>query len=100
VLQLAGFEVIRPETKADCMAALASLPFACLLICHSISPDSAREITAEFKRRNPHGCLVAVLATPWARSAYSADFNISGTDGPDVLVETVRSCQHPRREAV
>ena len=97
VLELEGFEVIRPETKAECMAAIASARFDCLLICHSISADSAREVMDEFRRRNPRGCLIAILASPWARGAYQVDVSISGTDGPDVLVETVRNCEQAHK---
>jgi hypothetical protein len=93
VLELSGFEVVRPETKRACLEALRSGRFDRLVICHSVSVDSAREITAEFKRRNPDSCVVAVLTSPWAYCPYPVDVHISGTDGPDTLVETVRNCE-------
>ena len=95
VLELAGFEVCRSESQEESLKALTSGTFDRLVICHSLPPSAAAEIIAEFKLRNPQSCLIAVLKSPWAYCPYPVDVHISATDGPDVLVETVMSCEQP-----
>jgi DNA-binding NtrC family response regulator len=95
VLMSEGFRVLSPSSKRQALETIEREFFDCMVLCHSLSQDSCNELAQAFKRRNPESCVIHIVPTSWTEKCANADVSIAGLDGPEVLIEAVRSCGRP-----
>jgi CheY-like chemotaxis protein len=88
VLRAAGSEVDVTESKQQTLELLRDRNYDAMVICCSISGDSAPEYVTLFRERNPQECVAYIGEHPWHRpTTIQADTLVSGTEGPDALIE-------------
>ena len=97
VLISEGFQVVSPQSKPGALEAIERESFDCLVLCHSLSENSCAELSRAFKHRNAESCVIHIVPTSWTEKCANADLSIAGLDGPDALIEAVRSCARPLR---
>ena len=93
LLRSRGMEVDLPQSKQEALKLIETGSYDVAIICHSLSGRSADEFAEAFRTHNPGKCLIAITQTPWERPRIKADVYISGIDGPERLVEAVRTCE-------
>jgi CheY-like chemotaxis protein len=96
VVRAAGFDADAARSKKEALSWLRERRYVALVIGWSISAKSAAEYIAIFRDRNPQGCVVYVSKTPWEKpDNISADNFITGSDGPQALIEAVTCRRFP-----
>ena len=100
VLSLHGIQVDVARSKREAEQLLEENAYDAGLLCHSISEKTAERLTAIFRERNPHRCLIFVSRSPWQLTPVKCDASVCALDGPEALVELVLSCKQasPRTE--
>jgi DNA-binding NtrC family response regulator len=93
VLSKAGFVVSSPSTARQILAEIEQHQFDVLVVGHRWPTVAMQELTEEFKRRNPTGCVVGITALPWMEQLPMADITVYAADGPDTLIEAIRKCK-------
>lgn len=92
VLATRGIDVDVARSKKEAEQLLQENTYRAVLICHSISEKTARQLAALFRERNSNACLIFVSHSPWQQSPVEVDASVCAIDGPENLVETVLSC--------
>jgi DNA-binding response OmpR family regulator len=87
VLRQAGYEVLWPTSKTEADEVIRDQDFDVLLIGHSISGHTARDLAEAFRGRNPAGKIIAITAS--AYSMVRTDKTVRAIDGPEALLETI-----------
>ena len=93
MLKAQGMEVDFPQSKQEALTLIDTGRYDVAIVCHSISGRSADQFAQAFRKHNSGKCLIAITKTPWERPRIKADVYISGIDGPERLVEAVRTCE-------
>ncbi len=83
--------MILPTGKKDAIEVLKKKKFDAVIISYSISTASAVEMTELFKENNPSSPIIAITKGEWADLKAEADASVNADDGPDVLIDTIRS---------
>jgi DNA-binding response OmpR family regulator len=91
-LRSSGFEVVLPTGKKDAIEALKKKKFDAVVISYSVSAESAVEMTELFRENNPSSPIIAITKGEWADLKTGADASVNADDGPDVLIDAIRSC--------
>ncbi|MFL6439819.1 MAG: hypothetical protein ACJ71Q_19760 [Terriglobales bacterium] len=88
VLRHAGYDVVWPPTKTEAEHVIGDQHFDVLLIGHSISGDTARDLAEAFRGRNPAGKVIAITASAYIM--VRTDKTVRAIDGPEVLLEAIQ----------
>jgi DNA-binding response OmpR family regulator len=87
VLRQAGYEVLWPSSKDDAERTIRDENFDVLLLGHTVSGDTARELAEAFRIKNPNGKIIAVMATNYVK--VRPDRTVKAIDGPEALLEAI-----------
>lgn len=90
VLQAAGFEVLTTENEADALASIGRGECGILLVCYSLSRAVRRRLAKVFRMHCPHGKILAITNTQLDKPDFADNF-VYGVEGPEVLIESIRS---------
>jgi hypothetical protein len=93
LLRARGMDIDFPQSKQEAMTLIETGRYDVALLCHSLSLQSADEFAEAFRPHHPGKCLIAIMGTPWERPRMKADVYICGIDGPERLLEAVRTCE-------
>jgi DNA-binding response OmpR family regulator len=88
VLRQAGYDVLWPTSKSEAEQVIRDRGFDVLLIGHSISGHTARDLAEAFRGRNPAGKIIAITAS--AYTLVKTDKTVRAIDGPEVLLEAIQ----------
>lgn len=91
VLQLAGFQVILPASRAEALQYIRRRRFDALVFCYSLSSDTAQELSELFRQRNPGAAVISVGKGQWQDMKIDLDAAVRGGDGPDRLLEAIHA---------
>ncbi len=72
--------------------------FEVLVVDHTISGYTARELAEAFRAKNPNGKVIAITATPYLM--IRSDKIVKATDGPEGLIEAIQELLEPPNRAV
>jgi DNA-binding response OmpR family regulator len=92
LLRSQGIEVDFPQSKKETIKLIETETYDAAVVCHSLSNETAEEFAQEFRTHHPGKCLICLTRTPWERPRIKADVFISGIDGPEPLLEAIRTC--------
>ena len=93
LLRSEGMDVDYPQSREEAKRLIESGQYDVAIICHSLAAASAETFCQAFRAHNPGKCLIYIMKTPWQRPQIKADIYVSGIDGPERLVEAVRTCE-------
>jgi DNA-binding response OmpR family regulator len=88
VLRQAGYHVVWPSTKTEAEQVIGDQHFDVLLIGHTISGDTARDLAEAFRGRNPAGKVIAITASAYIM--VRTDKTLRAIDGPEALLEAIQ----------
>jgi|SRR5947209_19119895 len=87
VLRHAGYDVVWSPTRKEAEQLIRDQDFDVLLIGHSISGDTARELAEAFRGGNPKGKVIAITASAYIM--VRTDKTVRAIDGPEALLEAI-----------
>ena len=90
VLQEAGFNVISTVDENDALARIERRDCGVLLMCYSLPIEVRRKLVEALRRFCPASRIVAI-ANKHIEKADFADMFVYGVEGPEALIEAVRS---------
>ena len=85
--------VDHPRSKQEAKNLIEAGHYYVGVSCHSLSQHSAEELIESFRTHNLGKCIIYITKTPWDRPRIKAEVFISGIDGPERLIEAVRTCE-------
>ncbi|HET9742505.1 MAG TPA: response regulator [Terriglobales bacterium] len=91
ILRDAGFHVVRPENRKEALRILAAQKFDVLVVSYTLSSQSILEFTEIFQQNNPNSPIISVTETKWQDLKVHMDFTVTGTEGPDALIDAVQA---------
>ncbi|HET9284173.1 MAG TPA: RsbRD N-terminal domain-containing protein [Candidatus Angelobacter sp.] len=86
-----GFEVMLPTGTKDAMDILRKKKFDALVMSYSLSTENVAEMTELFRENNPNSPIIAVTKGKWADLKTDVDASVNGDDGPDALIDAIRT---------
>lgn len=92
LLRSQGIEVDFPQSSPETINLIETGTYDAALVCHSLPNGTAEEFAQAFRTHQPGKCLICLTKTPWERPRIKADVYISGIDGPEPLLEAIRTC--------
>ena len=93
LLRSKGIEVDFPKSKQEAIKLIEKDTYDAAVFCHSLSNGTAEEFAKAFRTHQSGKCLISLTKTPWERPRIKADVYISGIDGPERLIEAIRTCE-------
>jgi DNA-binding response OmpR family regulator len=96
VLRKAGYSVARATSRQEALALLDGR-FDALIVSYSLSHDSIREFTEQFRKANPKAPVIGVVKGSWEDLKIELDGSVSGEDGPDVLLDALATALDRKR---
>src|ERR671926_281908 len=87
VLREAGFDVAVPSNFKAAMAAIEAHQLRAIILCESLSSESMAELAETFRRRHPHGTIIAVTEPSFGHLPAEVDRVVSSAVPPKALVD-------------
>ena len=91
VLRIAGFRVITTSSESTAIAEMRNGHCGVLLLCHSLSDEVRERLSEHFRQYSPEGRIIGITNTPWPQARDQVDFYLYGLEGPDTLIQAIRS---------
>jgi DNA-binding response OmpR family regulator len=91
VLRSGGFEVMLPRGTKDAIDLLRKKKFDAVVISYSMSNENVSEMTELFRENDPNSPIIAVTKGRWADLKTYVDASVNGEDGPEALIDAVRT---------
>jgi DNA-binding response OmpR family regulator len=91
VLCQAGFNVFSTVNTGEAMSLMRAAHCGTLLLCYSLSIPVRQELVREFRQWCPDGHVIAITNQRQEIPPIDADTFVYGVEGPEVLIETLRS---------
>lgn len=91
VLATAGHQITVAESKKAALGLIAAEIFDVLVVCHTISFESAHTLAKRFCASNPDGRIVEVLLTPQSRPSLPEAEHVAGADGAEPFLAAVNN---------
>jgi DNA-binding response OmpR family regulator len=90
-LRNSGFEVTLPTGAKDAIDLLRKRKFDAVVIGYSMSNENVAEMTELFKEHDPNAPIIAITKGRWADLKRDIDTSVNGEDGPEALIDAVRT---------
>jgi DNA-binding NtrC family response regulator len=90
VLHSAGFRVLTIANEEEAVSSVQHRQWDVLLLCYSSSFAVRQRISEAFRKSSPHGRIIAITNQKLDRPDFADDF-VYGVEGPEVLIDAVRS---------
>jgi len=91
VLREAGFDVAVPSNLKAAMAAIEAHRLRAIVLCESLSVNTMAELTEAFRRKHPHGTVIAVTDPSFRPLPEGVDRVVSSAVHPKALVDALMS---------
>ena len=90
-LKSGGFDVMLPTGTKDAIDLLRKKKFDAVVITYSMSDENIADMTELFREKDPNAPIIAVTKGRWADLKPDADVSVDAEDGPEALIDTVRT---------
>jgi len=90
MLQSFGYEVRKAESISEATEEIRGKRVNLLIVCHSVSAQDGKEATALLRLRWPEAKYLMLQAEGYVESNTGSAVNVSGFEGPERLIDTVR----------
>jgi CheY-like chemotaxis protein len=89
VLQSAGYSVVTVPPQ-EAAARVRKGDCGVLLLCYSVSDPFRKQLVREFRKRCPHGRIIAITNSPVLETPNEVDDLVYGVEGPEVLLDVIK----------
>lgn len=90
VLSHAGYAVRRADSRKEALDLLQQ-KFDALVVSYSLNGENIQEMVSLFREQNPNSPIISIAKGKWQDMKVDSDFALSGTEGPEALIEAVEA---------